>query len=590
MVHEEERYLLEKQQAPVESRKWSCLSITKAILLFGVIPLLVLAAILTLVWHRPNYRTLYHPDGTRLNFASTKHNLFLRNEFGSIVLTEDIPWLYGSSFEVHNRDKTCFQLRTMSNHWLEVDEKTGILQADTEDRNKGTFFSLVHMVSVTSGEVEKQLTHLKICGRNQWLEVRDDLEEDGELVVGLSSDSMLQGMVSSEMPVHWNSRQPVDGDSTTFTVSVVEPINGVNLGGWFIPEVWMNPSFSNGTGLGWAGSLCSMVLNDRKLTEKRIKEQLATWITPEDFVQIKADGFNSVRLPIGYWNLISDPHHLFAPADVEISLKYIDMAFTEAEKNGLTVLLDLHGLPGSQNGIDHSGCSGNRTFLENPDDYELGLKTVQVMAKRYGSRKSLLGFELVNEPAAYYAKERHGQLLEFYEKSYKTIRKYSKDAVVVFNELYIDCFILWENDLQEPKFYNIIMDIHLYNWQEPYTKQSAKEHVKNAVDFGYLIDMFQVQNPIIVGEWCFSTGTYVQAGQPFVDACVDSFGRSFGWYIWNWKIEEHVGFDEWNVQLQHDLPGGMRAVDKIDEEAENRELLVDFDSGVEAEGKLKNSE
>ena len=31
---------------------------------------------------------------------------------------------------------------------------------------------------------------------------------------------------------------------------------GVNLGGWFIPEVWMNPSFYDGSGLGWSGSLC----------------------------------------------------------------------------------------------------------------------------------------------------------------------------------------------------------------------------------------------------------------------------------------------------------------------------------------------
>lgn len=30
-------------------------------------------------------------------------------------------------------------------------------------------------------------------------------------------------------------------------------------GGWFIPEVWMRPSFFRDTGLGWGGSLCAMV-------------------------------------------------------------------------------------------------------------------------------------------------------------------------------------------------------------------------------------------------------------------------------------------------------------------------------------------
>jgi hypothetical protein len=30
-------------------------------------------------------------------------------------------------------------------------------------------------------------------------------------------------------------------------------------GGWFIPEVWMRPSFFRDTGLGWGGSLCALV-------------------------------------------------------------------------------------------------------------------------------------------------------------------------------------------------------------------------------------------------------------------------------------------------------------------------------------------
>ena len=142
-------------------------------------------------------------------------------------------------------------------------------------------------------------------------------------------------------------------------------------------------------------------------------------------------GFNSVRLPIGYWNVIHDPYAKYAPANHRDSLAVIDWCFDICEKVtdatneirccfssnieyplpsilstifqyftfhlpfftpfflllsftfyhfwfpwnlithdfnspwylwifvklGLTVLLDLHGAPGSQNGIDHSGCS-----------------------------------------------------------------------------------------------------------------------------------------------------------------------------------------------------------------------------------------
>jgi hypothetical protein len=44
--------------------------------------------------------------------------------------------------------------------------------------------------------------------------------------------------------------------SAVFDVRRQSAIHGVNLGGWFIPEVWMLPSFFAGSGLGWSGSLC----------------------------------------------------------------------------------------------------------------------------------------------------------------------------------------------------------------------------------------------------------------------------------------------------------------------------------------------
>ena len=48
-------------------------------------------------------------------------------------------------------------------------------------------------------------------------------------------------------------------------------------------------------------------------------------------------GFNSIRLPVGYWNIIDDPKKLFAPADYRISLNKIDWCFDMAEKYGLSV-------------------------------------------------------------------------------------------------------------------------------------------------------------------------------------------------------------------------------------------------------------
>ena len=68
------------------------------------------------------------------------------------------------------------------------------------------------------------------------------------------------------------------------------------------------------------------------LAEERIKESLTTWITENDFQGIQALGFNSVRLPVGYWNVMDDPYKLFVPKNYHESLYYIDWCFDMADR------------------------------------------------------------------------------------------------------------------------------------------------------------------------------------------------------------------------------------------------------------------
>jgi glucan 1,3-beta-glucosidase len=309
----------------------------------------------------------------------------------------------------------------------------------------------------------------------------------------------------------------------------------------------------------------SVVQFNQSLAESHMETHLSSWVRESDFAQIAAAGFNSVRVPLGYWNVLANPDSLpaFVPSDPRRSLQYLDWAFDLAAQHGLSVLLDLHGAPGSQNGVDHSGCSaGGANWLEVDRNVGLTLRTLEVLAERYAVHPALLGFELVNEPAAKYSQEPPllSKLLDFYAQAYGAIRTRAPAALVVFNELYEEAYPLWANQLQEPQYYNVVMDVHLYNWQEPYTEQEAPVHIANAQAWAGLLDELNQQHPIIVGEWSFSTGTYVQAGQPFVDACVASFKETVGWYIWNWKIERGIHFDEWNVQYQHQLKHGLTVV------------------------------
>jgi aryl-phospho-beta-D-glucosidase BglC (GH1 family) len=195
-------------------------------------------------------------------------------------------------------------------------------------------------------------------------------------------------------------------------------------------------------------------------------------------------------------------------------------------------------------------------FLENSDNVKLALQAVRAMAERYNSHPALLGFEVLNEPCFAYSQSNHSQLVEYYTNAYRIIRSYSPDSIVVFNELYDFFYPWWDWELREKDgFYNIILDVHLYDWQQPFTKEPAAQHVTDAMHWKGVIDTLSKSHPVVVGEWCMSTGTWRQAGQSFVNAAVKSFDRAAGWYMWTWKIQRGIGFDEWDVQYQHMIHG-----------------------------------
>jgi glucan 1,3-beta-glucosidase len=128
--------------------------------------------------------------------------------------------------------------------------------------------------------------------------------------------------------------------------------------------------------------------------------------------------------------------------------------------------------------------------------------------------------------------------------------------MVIFNELYRNYYETWNGQLTEPDFYNVVIDYHLYDWQEPYTYESVQSHIRDAQSFGRLIDKFAPQHPVIVAEWSMSTGLEVKAGQPFVNACLKSFQQGLGYYLWTWKVERGWGYDDWDLQYQSYVQNG----------------------------------
>ena len=115
-------------------------------------------------------------------------------------------------------------------------------------------------------------------------------------------------------------------------------VKGVNIGGWLVLEPWITPSIFQQFGGSVVDeyTLCQQAGN----AEAILQAHWSSWATVADFQKIAAAGFNTVRIPIGYWafqKYEGDPYIMGAQM-------YLDQGIEWARQTGLKVWIDLHGM------------------------------------------------------------------------------------------------------------------------------------------------------------------------------------------------------------------------------------------------------
>ncbi len=216
--------------------------------------------------------------------------------------------------------------------------------------------------------------------------------------------------LSPEVNSYWEKRDLSEKDtvnennnSAVFDYAK-EKVYGVNLGGWLVTEPYITPSLYENT-LSEGETDDDIPVDEYHYCQKlgtdecksRLQDHWDTFINETDFKQIKNWGFNTVRLPIGYWAFAHRKQDPFCFGQEE----YLQRAIEWCRKYGLHVWVDLHGMPGSQNGFDNSGLRGDANWLNVTTNYELGNEVLYYMQDRYGKGEFndvISGIENVNEP------------------------------------------------------------------------------------------------------------------------------------------------------------------------------------------------
>ncbi|KAJ2977869.1 hypothetical protein NUW58_g7673 [Xylaria curta] len=196
-----------------------------------------------------------------------------------------------------------------------------------------------------------------------------------------------------------------------------KPARGVNLGGWLVLEPWITPSFFDyDTRLGivdeW--TLCKHL--GPKTTASTLEKHYATFVTEQTFKEIRDAGLDHIRIPYNYWAVqtYDDDPYLF-----RISWRYLLRGIEWARKYGLRVNLDLHGLPGSQNGWNHSGRLGAIGWLNGTN----------------GDLNAQRSLDIHDRLSKFFAQDRYKNVIAFYGLANEPqMVKLSVDAVVSWTE------------------------------------------------------------------------------------------------------------------------------------------------------------
>jgi glucan 1,3-beta-glucosidase len=251
----------------------------------------------------------------------------------------------------------------------------------------------------------------------------------------------------------------------------------VNIGGLFVLEPWITPNFTQWKDGSIDDQYTYSQLNPHGTQgAQHLIDHWANWYTDEDFKTMKQVGLNSVRLPVGWWywgkDAGVDPTPYLVPEqDINNMSHPITKVIAMAKNQGITVMLDLHGSPASQNGLDNSGKRSRNLNPEvwgydwfyDPDMIQATTKILVSMAKYIKMLEgngidNVIALELLNEPWVF------GDMSivkDFYKAAIPLVKQAHPTLAIVVHDAFRHSEWAWlTNDWP---YENVYMDTHIYH-------------------------------------------------------------------------------------------------------------------------------
>jgi endoglucanase len=316
----------------------------------------------------------------------------------------------------------------------------------------------------------------------------------------------------------WTSLNAQPGFVTTRGRNLVSPngkpllLKGINLGNWLLPEGYMFKFKTTNSPRLIETALNQLVGEDE--ARQFWETYRDNYITREDISFIKRSGFNSVRVPFSYRLFVSDTT---VPRLEGRGYEMLDRVVDWCRREGLYVILDMHGAPGGQTGDNIDDSFGYPFLFESAESQDLTANLWRKLAARYRDQTTVIGYDLLNEPIAHYfdATSLNPKLEPLYRKIVSAIREVDRNHIIFLGGAQ------WDTNF---KVFGAPFDRKLVYTFHKYWMPVKQEAIQEYLNFR---DKYNV--PVWMGESGENTDEWIDAFRKLLEA------HNIGWCFWPYK-------------------------------------------------------